>query len=238
MKRFTLTFAFILIIFHVYCQQSNKILIFSETKGYRHESIESGREAITKLCLDNHISVDSTEDPGKFNDAFLKNYDAIIFLNTTGDLFNEEQQNAFQNYIHLGGAWVGIHAATDAEYNWPWYGKLAGAYFKSHPAQQEAKVKVTDRENPSTKMLPAEWKRFDEWYNYKDVSKNIKVLAYLDETSYKGGEMNGSHPIVWYQDFEGGKAFYTGFGHTKETFNDPLFMNHLLGGIKLVMRKK
>jgi type 1 glutamine amidotransferase len=238
MKNIFITMLVILTVCDTYCQQTNRILIFSETKGFRHTSIESGRKAIAQLCVENKYSIDSTEDPAKFTNEILKNYDAIIFLNTTGDLFNEPQQEALQDYIHLGGGWVGIHAATDAEYDWPWYGKLAGAYFKSHPAQQEAVVKVFNGENSAMNMLPKEWKRFDEWYNYKSVSNNIKVLAYLDETSYKGGEMSNDHPIVWFQEFEGGKSFYTGFGHTNETFTDPLFLKHLAGGIKMAARKK
>ncbi len=226
------------IILSAMSQPATRVLIFSKTNGYRHASIEPGKVAIAKLCRENNILCDSTEDATKFNDENLSRYNVLIFLNTTGDLFNNDQKAALVRYIHSGGGWIGIHAATDAEYNWPWYGKLAGAWFKSHPAQQEAIVKVTDRSNPSTSMLPSEWKRFDEWYNFKDVEPGLKILAYLDETSYKGGEMNGDHPIIWYHDFEGGRAVYTGFGHTDETFQDPLFLAHLLGAIQFVTSAK
>ena len=238
MKKYFLTIALILSSLYLAGQEPGRILIFSATKGFRHSSIEIGRNAISRLCIENHIQCDSTENPADFNDQFLGKYDVIIFLNTTGDLFNETQQKALQKYIHNGGGWVGIHAATDAEYEWVWYGKLAGAYFKSHPEQQEAIVRVTARDHIATRMLPAEWRRYDEWYNYKGVNKDLEVLAYLDESSYKGGEMDNQHPIVWYHEFEGGKAFYTGFGHTDATFQDPLFMEHLLGGIKLASRSR
>jgi len=217
--------------------QDVRVLIFSKTMGFRHGSIEKGREVLARLLLEQNIRVDSTENASLFSYNNLKKYNALIFLNTTGNLFNENQQEALVKYIQGGGGYVGIHASTDAEYDWPWYGKMAGGYFKSHPKQQEAVVKVVDKNHLSTKMLPDEWIRFDEWYNFKQVNPDIKVLAKLDETSYEGGEMENDHPIVWYHEFEGGRIFYTGFGHTNETFEEPLFMEHVMGGIQYAIGK-
>jgi type 1 glutamine amidotransferase len=218
--------------------QDTRVLIFTKTKGFRHQSIEKGREVLASLLLSHNIQVDSTENAALFTASNLKKYDALIFLNTTGDLFNEEQQQALVKYIRNGGGYVGIHASTDAEYDWPWYGKMAGGYFKSHPKQQEAIVMVTDKSHPSTSMLPDQWKRFDEWYDFKEVNPDIRVLARLDETSYEGGQMQNDHPIVWYHEFEGGRVFYSGFGHTDETFKEPLFQEHIMGGIQYAIGKK
>ena len=217
--------------------QQSKVLIFSKTKGFRHASIEHGRTIIADLCLKNNIAVDSTEDASNFTFNNLKKYDALIFVNTTGDLFNEKQQEALVKYIQNGGGFMGIHAATDAEYEWEWYGKMVGGYFMSHPKQQNAKIKVIDKDHPSTSMLPDEIERWDEWYNFKNVNPDITVLATLDESSYEGGEMNGNHPIVWCHEFDGGKIFYTGFGHTDATFDEPLMQKHMLGGILWVIGK-
>ncbi|MBR9998453.1 MAG: ThuA domain-containing protein [Cyclobacteriaceae bacterium] len=217
--------------------QETKVLIFTKTKGFRHQSIEKGREVLASLLQAENIRVDSTENAELFTNKNLKQYDALIFLNTTGDLFDEKQQQVLVNYIRNGGGYVGIHASTDAEYDWPWYGQMAGGYFKSHPKQQNAVIKVVDKTHPSTTMLPDEWNRFDEWYDFKDVNPNIKVLAKLDETSYEGGEMQNDHPIIWYQEFEGGRIFYTGFGHTNETFEEPLFREHVMGGIMYAIGK-
>ena len=217
--------------------QQSKVLIFSKTKGFRHASIEHGRTIIADLCLKNNIAVDSTEDASNFTFNNLKKYDALIFLNTTGDLFNEKQQEALVKYIQNGGGFMGIHAATDAEYEWEWYGKMVGGYFMSHPKQQNAKIKVINKNHPSTSMLPDEIERWDEWYNFKNVNPDITVLATLDESSYEGGEMNGNHPIVWCHEFDGGKIFYTGFGHTDATFDEPLMQKHMLGGILWVIGK-
>ncbi len=217
--------------------QNEKLLIFTKTKGFRHQSIEKGKEVLTKLLGEKGYAIDTTGKADAFTDENLKRYEALIFLNTTGDLFNDQQQDALVRYMNNGGGYVGIHAATDAEYEWPWYGKMIGGYFKSHPRQQNAIVRVTAKDHPATNMLPDEWTRWDEWYDFKDLNPNIIVLARLDETSYEGGGMNYNHPIVWYHEYEGGRVFYTGFGHTDETFEEPLFQQHILGGIQYVIEK-
>lgn len=132
---------------------------------------------------------------------------------------------------------MGVHAATDTEYEWPWYGKLVGAYFTNHPKVQKAIIKVTDKKHPSTKLLPDVWEHTDEWYNFKDINPDMKVLAWLDEKSYEGGTNGNEHPIAWYHEYDGGRAFYTGLGHTEESYSDPLFLKHLLGGIQYAIGK-
>ncbi len=212
--------------------KEKRILVFSETKGYRHESIKVGKEVIMKLGAANKIMVDTTEDSKAFAEENLKKYSAVIFLCTTGDVLNQQEQNEFMRFIQAGGGYVGIHAAADTEYDWWWYGKLVGAYFKSHPEQQKVKVlKQPVKEGWLSLNSPEPWERFDELYNYKKISPDINVLYKLDESSYKGGENDGDHPIIWYHDFDGGRSFYTGFGHTNESYSDPVFMDQLLAGI-------
>src|SRR6202012_3295844 len=214
-----------------------KGLIFSKTAGYHHESIAVGISAIIKLGKENNFDVDTTTNSAKFTVNNLKQYATVIFLSTTGDVLNDEQQKAFERYIHSGGGFVGVHAATDTEYGWPWYGDLVGAYFKSHPKQQEATLHVVDRNFIATKHLPAEWKRFDEWYNYKYIAKGLHVLITIDERSYTGGNNGDYHPMSWYHEYDGGRAFYTALGHTDESYADPLYLKHLLGGIQYAIGK-
>jgi cytochrome c len=211
-------------------EETPRVLVFSKTKGYRHESITAGKGALQKLAAEKGFAVDTTEVSDDFNDENLKKYQAVVFLSTTGDVFNEAQQNSFKRFIQSGGGYVGIHAAADTEYDWWWYGKLVGAYFKSHPQIQEAKFKKI---KPFGKgiNLPDEWIRTDELYNYKKISEDIDVLYKLDETSYQGGENGDNHPISWYHDFDGGRSFYTGMGHTNESFADPMFLDHVYQGI-------
>lgn len=209
-----------------------RILVFSKTAGFRHESIANGKAAIIKLGKEQGFLVDTTENDSYFNEDSLKKYKAVVFLSTTGNILNAPQQIAFERYIQAGGGFTGVHAAADTEYDWAWYGKLVGGYFLSHPKTQEAVVNVTDRINAASSHLPEKWKRIDEWYNYKTLNPDVKVLASMDESSYEGGKNGTNHPIAWYHQFDGGRAFYTGMGHTPESFADPLYLKHLLGGIK------
>lgn len=211
-----------------------RILVFSKTVTFRHSSIPFGKEAIIKLGAENGFLVDTTENADYFNEDSLKNYSAVVFLNTTDtkdSLLNHYQENAFERYIQAGGGFVGVHAATDAEYHWGWYGRLVGGYFNGHPEQQEAVLNVVDKNHISTKHLPDQWKRKDEWYNFKNLNKDVKVLITIDEKSYKGGTNGDYHPMAWYHEYDGGRAFYTELGHTDESYQEENFLKHLLGGI-------
>jgi len=209
-----------------------RILVFTKTAGYHHSSIAAGEAAIIKLGKQNHFLVDTTSDSTKIVESNLKRYAALVFLSTTGRMLNNYQQVDLQRYIQAGGGFVGIHAATDALYDWRWYGRMIGAYFDGHPEIQPAILNVVDKTNASVKMLPAEWKRADEWYNFRDISKDIHVLLTIDEKSYKGGENGKFHPMAWYHNFEGGRVWYTELGHTEESYTEKLYLQHLLGGIR------
>ncbi len=210
-----------------------RVLVFSKTAGFRHDCIPDGIAAVQKLGTENNFAVDATEDSAKFTADNLDQYAAVIFLCTTLDILDADQQKAFEAYIGKARGYVGIHSAADTEYEWPWYGHLVGAYFKTHPAIQEAMVHVEDRSHPSTTHLPEQWKRTDEWYDYKQSPREqVHVLMSLDEKSYKNATMNGDHPIAWCHEFGGGRAWYTGGGHTKESYAEPEFLKHVLGGIR------
>ncbi|TDB88871.1 ThuA domain-containing protein, partial [Micromonospora fluostatini] len=140
------------------------VLVFSRTAGFRHDSIPVGTQTIRDLGAANNFTVTATEDPTTFTTGTLSRYEAVVFLNTTGDVLNDSQQAAFEAYIGAGGGFVGVHAAADTEYGWSFYGNLVGAYFAAHPAIQPATVTVQDRAHPATAHLPRAWNRTDEWY--------------------------------------------------------------------------
>lgn len=217
------------------------VLLFTKTEGWRHDSIEAGVEAIYQLGNENGFEVTWSEDSGYFTEENLSKYDSIIFLNTTLNLFNENQRSAFRKYIQSGGGFVGIHSATDTEYDWPWYGDLVGAYFDNHPSRpnvREAVIEVVYSDHLSTRHLSERWVRSDEWYNFGYINEDVHVLLRLDTDSYEGSDHPGNHPIAWYHEFDGGRSFYTGLGHTIESFSEPLFLKHLLGGIQYAMDMK
>ena len=209
------------------------VLVFSKTAGFRHDSIPAGIQAIRELGAANNFTVTATEDANAFTTANLAQYEAVVWLSTTGDVLNDTQQTAFQSYISTGKGYVGVHAAADTEYGWSFYGSLMGAYFASHPAIQQATINVESRGTAATAHLGTTWTRTDEWYNYQtNVRSSARVLAALNESSYSGGTMAGDHPISWCKTFGGGRSFYTGLGHTIESYSEANFRNHLLGGIR------
>ncbi|MEV4389215.1 ThuA domain-containing protein [Micromonospora sp. NPDC049580] len=209
------------------------VLVFSKTAGFRHDAIPVGIQTIRDLGAANNFTVTATEDAAAFTTANLAQYEAVVFLNTTGDVLNATQQTAFESYIGSGRGYVGVHAAADTEYDWPFYGNLVGAWFASHPAIQQANVKVEDRGNAATGHLPQTWTRTDEWYNYRTNARSTAhVLATLDESSYSGGGMGADHPHSWCKSYSGGRSFYTGGGHTQASYAEPAFRAHLLGGIR------
>ena len=234
------TFLLLSFIISVSAFAKDKVLVFAKTAGFHHESIPVGFRAIRELGVKNDFDVDSTTDATQFNAGNLKNYKAVIFLNTTGNVLNEEQQQAFEKYIQAGGGFAGVHSATDTEYDWAWYGNLVGAYFGGHPAQQEAMVLVASS-SIATAHLPKPWKRKDEWYNFKWLTKEkVNVLLTIDESSYNPGntKMGAYHPMSWWHNYDGGRSFYTALGHTDESYSDPAYLQHLLAGIEYAMGRK
>ncbi len=214
-----------------------RILVFSKTAAFYHESIPAGNDALIKLGIENGFDVDTTTNAEWFNEDSLKKYSAVVFLSTTGDVLDYRQEAAFERYIQAGGGFVGIHAASDTEYDWGWFGRLVGGYFKGHPHPQEATFHVVDTVHPATAGLPETFTYHDEWYNFKDLAPEQQVLVTIDESSYQGGDHGDHHPMVWYQEFDGGRSFYTALGHSTESFIDPLHLKMILGGIRYAIGK-
>jgi type 1 glutamine amidotransferase len=225
-------------------------LIFSKTAAFRHtECIPSGTVALAQQALRGGFTVDATENAADFNDANLAKYDVVIFLCTTGDVLNADQQAAFERYIQDGGGYAGIHSASDTEYDWAWYGGLVGAYFRDHPGVagvnsqfQVASMDVEDRRSEATRRLPRRWTREEEWYNFRaNPRDSVHVLLSVDESTYDprgysepgGSPGMGDHPISWCQEYDGGRAFYTALGHRGAYWKEPLLLSHVVGGIKM-----
>ncbi len=209
-----------------------RVLVFTKTEGFRHTSISAGIELLEDLATEMDFLLDKTEAATEFTNDGLARYDLVIFLSTTGNILNASQEQAFEGFMRNGGSFMGIHAAADTEYAWAWYGNMLGAYFESHPEVQQALIEVTQPSHPATQHLTTEWIHRDEWYNFRDVKVNAQeVLLQLDEDSYQGGTMGAFHPIAWTREFEGGKVFYTGLGHTTEAYSNENFRKHIAGGI-------
>ncbi|WP_199750592.1 ThuA domain-containing protein [Gynurincola endophyticus] len=210
-----------------------EVLVFTKTAGFKHQSIPVAVNALIDMGFDNDFAVDTTSDASFFQTDSLNEYQVIVFLNTTGDVLDSVQQVAFQQYIRNGGGFVGVHAASDTEFDWEWYGNLVGGYFVSHPDVQPAQLVKAKVAHPAIDFLPDTLTRTDEWYDFKWISSAVQPLLYLNQQSYQGSKMDTAvHPIAWFHEFEGGRSFYTGLGHTEASYTrDTVFLRHLLNGI-------
>ena len=192
---------------------------FQKPQDFVHASIPVGVCGYSKLGAENGFDVDTTKNADIFNDDSLTKYAAVIFLSTTGDVLNNKQEIAFERYIQAGGGYVGVHAATDTEYDWGWYGRLVGAYFSSHPKPQSAKFIIKDKDFLATSFFKdSVWQHTDELYNFKKINPDVKVLITIDESTYEGGTNGTFHPMSWYHNYDGGRSFYTELGHVDECY--------------------
>ena len=219
-----------------------RALVFSRTAGFRHPSIANAHEFFANLDPTEGMRVFVSEDSGVFSDAALTPIDALVFANTTGDILDETQQLAMQRFIRSGRGYVGVHSASDTEHSWPWYGRLVGAYFRSHPLLPvEVEVTTEDPGHPSTDHFDETFIFTDEIYNFdRNPRQDSHVLLTVDEAGFtfpnfpEGDSMGEDHPIAWYRQFDGARSFYTNLGHRPETWEDERFIEHLLEGIRWV----
>lgn len=222
-------------------QKQFKALIVTTTNGWHHESLHAGVIAIKELANRNFFDAVLFENPNGFDDKFLEQFQVVIFLNTTGDIFKPEQQKALEKFIQSGKGFVGIHSASDTEYDWEWYTKLVGRMFHIHPAVQTAKLQVLDSTFPGLQGFEHGKLWTEEWYEFTDAKTTglHNVLA-VDETTYnakvqwgpkKGEGMGKLHPVSWYHNYDGGRSFYTALGHLPTNFSNEAFLNHLYAGI-------
>jgi type 1 glutamine amidotransferase len=210
------------------------VLLFSRTAAVRHDSIPDAVAALQAMQAVGGYRATATENPEAFTTDGLSCYQVVVFLLTTGDVLDDAQQTAFEGWVNAGGGYVGVHSAADTEYDWPFYGELVGAYFRRHPAVQQANVDIEATEHPLVAGLPSPWVRTDEWYDFRaNPRPQVTVLATVDESTYTGGTMGADHPITWvHPTTGGGRAFYTAMGHTKESYADPTFQQFLVAALR------
>ncbi|MFI6345704.1 ThuA domain-containing protein [Streptomyces sp. NPDC050560] len=215
---------------------ATRITVYTRTTGYRHESIEAGVECVAGAGPARGLAVRHTEDPDELT-RLLPESDAVVFLSTSGNVLTAAGREALRAHTAAGRGFVGVHAAACTEYDWPFYEELLGAWFDGHPELQPGTAVVEDAAHPAMAHLQDRWDFVDEWYNFRaNPRPRVRVLATADESSYEGGGMGADHPLVWCHERLGGRVFYTGLGHTRESFRDPAFARHLLGAVAWAAR--
>jgi type 1 glutamine amidotransferase len=211
-----------------------RVVAFTRTAAFRHSTIEPALRTLNGITSKHSATLRNTEDPAELI-ALLPETEVVVFLMTTGDVLDDTQQTAFEAFIRAGGGFLGVHSASDTEYQWPFYGTLIGAWFDSHPGVQPATLKHEATGSAVVNALPARWERADEWYNFKTNPRGqVDVLLTLDETTYEGGTMGADHPIVWSRQggaIGKGRSFYTALGHTSESWEEEIFIRHIEAGL-------
>lgn len=251
MKKLAQYLTFILITLLSACtgtESRKHILIYTRNgEGYVHENIGASVAALEKICSEEGYATEVSDVPGVFTPENLKQYDAVIFTNTNNEGFDTDiQREAFQEYIRQGRGFMAIHSASGSEREWPWYWALVGGKFLRHPAYQEFDVLVTDTTHLSTAHLPHRWRVSDECYFSNQLNPDIHVLLSVDLTTiedegkleYPGETFGQQFPLCWCHTFDGGRQWYTALGHDPETYEDPLFVEHLRGGLLWVLHQE
>jgi len=230
------------------------VLVFTKTASFRHASIEQAVAWFESLDPEEKLTVTLSEDASVFTDEGLAPFDVVAFVHTTGDFLNDEQQGAFERFIQSGKGYVGVHAAADAEYDWSWYQDLVGALFSTHQVYDFAadppdyggpfEFRVEDKAHPATRFLDDTFELDEEIYSYRRNPRwHAKVLITIDPSVIGsipnlGGlpsmsaETGGDHPVAWYKEFDGGRSFYTNFGHDPGTWSLDWFQRHVIEGIR------
>lgn len=226
--------------------QKRVLVYIKNGKGFVHTNIANSVEALKKIGKQNNFIVDVSDDPSVMNTENLAKYNCLIFSNTNNEIFDTEQQRqAFVTYIHKGGAFVGIHIASGSERNWSWFHAMIGGLFKRHPAFQQFEIKVINKNHPSTIMLPEIWKKEDECYFMTELNPDIHILLAADlrtvidteKEAFPDRIFGDYFPLAWCHEFEGAKVFYTALGHDDKDYSDPMFIQHLTGGILWALDK-
>ncbi len=222
-------------------QKQFKALLVTTTKGWHHESLHSGVVALKEMGVKNFFDVVLFENPNGFTDKYMEQFQVVIFLNTTGDIFDSAQQKVMERFIQSGKGFAGVHSASDTEYDWEWYTKLVGRMFHIHPAIQTARLNIIDASFPGLQGFANNKLWTDEWYEFgPEKISGLNTILAVDESSYdpkvQWGEkktvgMGKMHPVAWYHNYDGGRSFYTALGHIPSIFSDPVFLNHLYAGI-------
>ena len=224
-----------------------KVLIYSGSTGFRHDSIPAADEAIKGIATKLGYAADVSEDPAVFTKESLAQYRAIVFVSTTTDpkkpeseWFTGDRRDALVGFLKDGKGVVGVHAAADSHYGWGWYGEMIGGYFERHPkGTPTATLTVADARHPASAKLPKTITRNDEWYYYKDFNPLMHVLITVDPKTIGQGEADvNPNPNTWYHSFGGGRVFYTGLGHTADSYNEPYVVDLLTGAMRWAVAGK
>jgi uncharacterized protein len=230
-----------------------KVLAFGKASGFQHGSIPIGTKTVELLGTKTKaFTATISFDAAIFTPEKLAEFDAIVLVSTTGNFLDAQndpaettkRRAAFESFIKDGKGVVGIHAASDAYYDWPEYGKMIGGYFSSHKVGRE-KIFVTLDDPKSPLNAAFEEKSFeiaDEIYRFAPLSgqnrkqaynrTNLHVLLTVDVAKFNNEPAGTDLPISWCQPVGKGRVFYTSLGHNNDIYANTPVLKHYLAGIQ------
>lgn len=225
----------------VRAQPQFKVLVAAIPNKYHNDYVAIAKPSFEQMARRHNFELVWAWDTRPF-DGDLSPYAAIVFLNTPGEELKGGQRQRLENYVRAGGGVAAVHRALIATPGqWPWFERLIGRPFRTHPYIQTAVVDVADRNFPATFSLPDRWLWTDEWYEFGEPSSpDLKVVLTVDESTYdptliwpgqKAEGMGKQHPVAWYHRFDSGRVFVTALGHTPDLYGDSAYLEHLYGGI-------
>ena len=222
-----------------------RLLLFEKINGFKDTpSVDAAHAAFLDLAKANGWSMVVSDKGGAFTHDGLRQFDAVIWNNISGDVLTLSQRAAFKAWMERGGGFIGVHgAAGDPNYWWDWYADtLIGARFSGHPYPkqfQPARVRLDDTADTIVTGLPHDWTMTEEWYSFKNNPRatGSHILATLDESTYqpifmgKNLGMGSDHPIVWSRCIGAGRMFYSAIGHRPEMYAEPIYRRMLTNAV-------
>lgn len=232
-----------------------RVLLFSGTGWYRHPDIPIINGWIVRLGAEHNMQIDVSETGKDVSKKKLSYYDVIVFnnANVLDKIFDEKQRIAIEEWYKAGGGIVGLHALLVHQENWPWIMELGGCDFNSDSEFLKAKILVDPKamDHPTVKGMGKEFWYEADWTNHTKVVTGLpglQVLLRVDESTYEpvrdyfktrgGVAMGKDHPIAWTRDWGGSKFFYTELGHDIRSLDTDFGRQHLIEGIKWVVKSK
>jgi type 1 glutamine amidotransferase len=234
------------------------ILVFSKTNGWRHnEGIAGADKFFVELSREREFGIFTTVNAAVFNEQDLSRFDVIVFNNATGDTLSPEQEEAFQNWLEAGGAWIGLHGSGDNSHTgWPWYANsLIGPTFTGHPLTPHfhiVRAETLDETHPVMVGTPDVWRHDDEWYFFdsQPADYGLHPIAGIHETDFKPtgadvenltnwamGDTPADHPVIWVGCPGDGRNFYSALGHSDLAYDSETYRGILNNAFDWVLKK-
>ncbi|KAL7417761.1 trehalose utilization-domain-containing protein [Mrakia frigida] len=227
------------------------VLVYTRTAGFRHDSIPTAIEAFKQQGPLYNISFSFSENPSLFSDDGLNGFDAIAFVSNSDEVLDQSGKDAFLRWLQKGGNFLGVHAGCACLFTTEFFQNEVGALFDYHPTLQQVTFLPLNTTHPAMTNIPARWTFEEEVYYFRSDPRTVgaTVLMTVDESSYNdtGGVSTGTydqgspHPIAWYQDptsavtvsssVKAGRSFFTSLGHNNATWEDPVFLEHVMKGL-------